>query len=201
MMRVGDQFVFALGDAVRPGETDIIGDFDYVRWVVGPPNLSAPLGEYPRYMPRILDDLLTKKPHARGELDPTPPPQYSDRLGQYFVPNCASFKVEWALDPDSEFVGGRLDGEKRVYWFDQGDKADPSVSGDVDNPLRALEEILDDDWVPTNIDRAIRLGGPHRRTRTACSSGSRSRRYGLTAPTGRTILPCSRPTASRLRGI
>ena len=43
---------------------------------------------------------------ARCELDPTPPPQLPNGLGHYFLPNCASFKVEWALDPHSDFVGG-----------------------------------------------------------------------------------------------
>ncbi len=34
---------------------------------------------------------------ARSRMDVTPPPSQAYRLGHYFLPNCASFKVEWAI--------------------------------------------------------------------------------------------------------
>jgi len=59
---------------------------------------------------------------APSRLDPSPPPQRADRMGHYFLPHCASFKVEWMLDPQSEFVGGRLDGINDAMWFDPGNE-------------------------------------------------------------------------------
>ena len=35
---------------------------------------------------------------ARSRLDLAPPARQADRLGHHFIPHCASFKVEWALD-------------------------------------------------------------------------------------------------------
>ena len=130
--------------SILRSEVDVIESFDYERYVVGPPSASSQLGEYPRYLPRMFDNFFNGPPHARSRLDPTPPALYIDRLGHYFLPNCASFKVEWALDPNSEFVGGRLGGEKQIYWFDQGDKANQNVQNSMDNPLRSLEDVLKD---------------------------------------------------------
>lgn len=34
----------------------------------------------------------------RSQMDPEPPASQAQRMGHYFLPNCASFKVEWAVD-------------------------------------------------------------------------------------------------------
>gem|GEM_PF-1160103 len=48
----------------------------------------------------------------RSILDETLPAPIGDRIGHYLLPNCASFKVEWTMDPDI------LGGGDRVLWFD-----------------------------------------------------------------------------------
>ena len=101
---------------------------------------QTPWSGPPWYLPRIfyhdggvdpLDDLF-----SRSQLDPTPPPARAERLGHYFLPDCASFKVEWTLDPHCDFVGGRLEGTREVFWFDPGrfDPQDPK-----EHPLTELE--------------------------------------------------------------
>jgi hypothetical protein len=94
-------------------------------------------------LPAIFDPTAGRtwsKPYARSRLDATAPPELATRLGAYFVPRCASFKVEWSLDPKSSFVGGRLDGEKRLYWFDPGALKDPARPSEPPNPMKALED-------------------------------------------------------------
>lgn len=89
-----------------------------------------------------------KSPYARSLLDVTPPPALARRLGHYLMPNCASFKVEWTLDPRSSFVAGRLDGMTEVLWFDPGHVKDtnqfsPNPGMDQDDPLLSLKVALD----------------------------------------------------------
>jgi hypothetical protein len=49
--------------------------------------------------------------YTRSQLDLTPPARLANRIGAYFLPNCASFKVEWALplsrlpDPNGVLAG------------------------------------------------------------------------------------------------
>ncbi len=104
---------------------------------------------WPWFLPEIFGDTQTavpyanwQKPFARSLLDPAPPALYADRLAHYMLPRCASFKVEWALNPRSHFVGGRLDGAKEIYWLDPGYEADPAISGDTDDPLRPLQQAV-----------------------------------------------------------
>ena len=57
---------------------------------------------------------------ARSHLDTQPPPTGAHRLGHYFVPHCASFKVEWT---PNEISGGGGDllaeaGLPEVIWID-----------------------------------------------------------------------------------
>ena len=78
----------------------------------------------------------------RSQLDLLPPPQKASRLGHYFIPRCASFKVEWALDlrglvpftagaqPPPPF-DGPPDG---VVWLDPG-------RVDVNGVLKPFEEL------------------------------------------------------------
>lgn len=80
------------------------------------------------------------KPFARSQMDPTPPPTMASRLAHYMLPRCASFKVEWSLDPGSEFVGGRLGGVNEVLWFDPGDAGDLTSATPSPDPLRSLQD-------------------------------------------------------------
>lgn len=98
------------------GRKDVVADFDYERLVLELHSLDD--DDTPPYLPAVLP--LNDPVPARSLLDLAPPPGIDGALGHYFLPNCASFKVEWALDPASEFVGGRLDGETEVYWIDMG---------------------------------------------------------------------------------
>lgn len=109
------------------GKTDVIGNFSYEEVVLKP----GP-GE-PWYLPGIIDPA---DPAPRSPLDLSPPPLLGDRLGAFFLSNCASFKVEWMLDSRSEFVAGRLDGTREIYWFDPGrfDEIDAN-----EHPLMELE--------------------------------------------------------------
>ncbi len=56
--------------------------------------------------------------YRRSRLDETPPPSLYSRLGAFFLPHCASFKVEWALSHPS------IDGNEKfieVIWVDPAD--------------------------------------------------------------------------------
>jgi type II secretory pathway pseudopilin PulG len=64
-------------------------------------------------------------PFKRSIMDTTPPPLYANRLGHYLLANCASFKVEWSLNPRSDFVAGRLSGIREILWVDPGHTNDP----------------------------------------------------------------------------
>jgi type II secretory pathway pseudopilin PulG len=127
-------------------------------WVCLPTHTSIPgnrefetgqVSGPPWYLPPLFDPgpgrRLASKPFARSQLDPVPPAVLARRLGHYFVPRCASFKVEWALDPRSEFVGGRLDGEKEVFWFDPGAERDPADPSSRPDPLASLTRAIDEE--------------------------------------------------------
>ncbi len=101
----------------------------------------------PWYLPPVFGDLSKPyaqwfKPFERSRMDSTPPAVLASRLGHFMLPRCASFKVEWALNPHSEFVAGRLDGAGEVFWFDPGDNGDPSDAAVKPDPLRSLEERI-----------------------------------------------------------
>jgi len=121
-----------LGDpSILRSENDVVEGFNLLQ------HAQTPWSDSPWSLPAIFDDAL---PFARSRLDPTSPAPLADRLGHYFLPNCASFKVEWTLNPRSDFVGGRLDGTREVYWFDPGrfDPDDPAG-----HPLAELEVARD----------------------------------------------------------
>jgi hypothetical protein len=67
------------------------------------------------------------------------------------LPNCASFKVEWALDPRSPFVDGRLDGLTETLWFDSGDEQ-PCLNNTPDPLCSLAKKIkeLDDKNLPAD---------------------------------------------------
>lgn len=118
-----------------PGGTGI-EPFDYEREALLPFQQLLDLWQRP-----IIFDRMT--PHARSRLDVTPPPAYANRLGHYLLPNCASFKVEWTLDPQSSFVAGRLDGMTEILWFDPGFVKNPfSPNPAQDDPLQTLEDAI-----------------------------------------------------------
>ena len=136
-------------EKILNGEADTFGLFSYEELVLTP----RPAAE-PWHLPRVFDtaNFGEVKPWnrtlefnaaeylGRSQLDPTPPPTRAVRLGHYFVPNCASFKVEWALDPRSAFVNGRLEDTTEIFWFDQAlfDANDPGV-----HPLTSLQRARD----------------------------------------------------------
>ncbi len=125
------------------GQRDAIGPFSYEAIVLRP---MVGLGtDNPWFLPSIFQGVYLNPPwtlHERSRIDSSPPALLHDHgrfygLGHHMLPNCASFKVEWALNPRSEFVAGRLDGLGEMLWFDPGDVgSSPNVSRD---PLRAIE--------------------------------------------------------------
>jgi hypothetical protein len=64
--------------------------------------------------------------YARSELDVTPPSVLAGRSGAYFLPNCASFKVEWT------FADPVLDDLPQTLWVDPANTV--LVTGDAHNP-------------------------------------------------------------------
>jgi len=136
-------------DRLLECHADVIGNFGYEQQVLRAqldPSTGDPLGE-PWYLPAIFGDVTTllagsKKPFARSKLDPTPPALYASRIGHYLLPNCASFKVEWTLNPRSEFVASRFNRSNEVFWFDPGHPSDPFK--DLDAMIKELKPKTDD---------------------------------------------------------
>ncbi len=128
------------------GEFDVVGDFAYEQLVLTP---YQTVDQW--YLPKVFGDMDQKtyaewdKPFERSQLDPTPPAFISDRLGHYLISNCASFKVEWTLNPRSEFVAGRLNNMKETYWFDPGaiDAVNGMPNPANDDPLKTIQEEID----------------------------------------------------------
>ncbi len=143
---------------ILQGAADVIGNFNS-KWVEEP-GVTGPW-----FAPAIFDGGVVGEqcPYLRSQLDPTPPAAYGDRLGHYLLPNCASFKVEWALDPHSDFVGGRLAGEKEIFWFDPG-YLDPEGVRTNDDPLWTLQAAIDRDPVnlPVNLASLLSNRVDHR---------------------------------------
>ncbi len=103
---------------ILDGRRDYIingGSFNYQRDVVN--LLPDPTYDCNDDNPGALIRLI--KPSL---VDPTPPYTQSKRLGHYFLPNCASFKVEWALDvSDVDYGplrGTNLPGASSIIWID-----------------------------------------------------------------------------------
>ena len=146
--------------AFLTGKTDVLSAFNYEEWVLTPSD--GPSGRFPFYWPKIFDH-PDFPPFARSRIDPVPPPLIADRLGHYFLPHCASFKVEWALNPSDDFVGGRLDGERELYWCDPGavdplaqienvilDPATEATRADTLEELVSLPLLGEIEWVPNS---------------------------------------------------
>jgi len=137
------------GPPILQGETDVITRFDYERWVVEPYK-TDPIGQYPYFWPEIFKD-TDFPPHARSVLDETPPPRFANRLGQFFIPHCASFKVEWAIDRKSPYVGGLLDDEKEIFWVDPG--IEPGPEAPFKQPLGDLYFLATDPSNPDSVQQ------------------------------------------------
>jgi hypothetical protein len=106
-------------------------------------------GLWPWYWPKIFDQVgptQWSEPFARSQLDTNPSPRLAKRLGHYFLPDCSSFKVEWGLDPRSDFVGGRLDDESVLLWFDPGAREFPQNPGEAPRsvPMKDLYLVHDE---------------------------------------------------------
>lgn len=105
----------------------------------------------------VLDPPASPDPpswYARSRMDVTPPAVFASRLGHYFIPGCASFKVEWTVDDP------RLVGEPNVYWFDPGYRVDPSDSADVQDNLGELLNVINDPTTdPARVARLKSLRG------------------------------------------
>ncbi len=140
---------------ILQGETDVFEGFDMEAMVLDPGaktdnNYAA--GTFPTYLPLIFRapggaQTLIATPHARCELDEDPPPTVSTGVNHYFLPKCASFKVEWALDPGD--ARGLLDGESEVFWFDPGALA---IGNANPEPLQTLYDATYPPNGPENID-------------------------------------------------
>jgi len=142
-----------LGDhALLQSATDVVINFDYES-LVQRDTVPQPTIYYPGQPVLTLTDTWhlplifgirgrPLQPFARSELDPAPPPLYADRLGHYMLPNCASFKVEWTMNPRADFVAGRLDNQREILWIDPGHTEDPVGLPDAakDDALATIEE-------------------------------------------------------------
>ncbi len=132
-----------LGDPLLlDGAVDVVVNFDYESLVLHDtmlPGDKEPSIENWR-LPTVFGhrgNHVVQSPFQRSRLDTTPPPLYADRLGHFMLPNCASFKVEWSLNPRSDFVSGRLSGIREILWIDPGQTSDP-----VGLPNTALDDSL-----------------------------------------------------------
>lgn len=127
-------------ESLLRGETDLLENFNFDLQVLEPLFANTTFGSFPYFYPPFLTDAyegdISPLPFARSRLDPTPPPTIPEPVNSFLLERCASFKVEWALDPYSEFVGGRLTGENEVYWFDP---AEPVGNDYTTGPLRTLQ--------------------------------------------------------------
>ena len=149
----GAPFMFGLANPrILRGETDVVGNFDFDRLVLQPFKVGTSNCNYaffPWFLPGLFENEnvflsfqganYEFKDKLRTRLDPTPPASVAKRIAPAMLPNCANFKVEWTLDPRGEFVNGRLEGVRDVFWFDPG----------AENPLAelvaAIQRAPDDD--------------------------------------------------------
>ncbi len=131
-------------------QDDLVWNFSYDQLVLKPQLIGTNYVGAPWFLPQIFGNVSLAystwyKPFLRSRMDPTPPMMMSNRMGAFFLPNCASFKVEWALDPRSLFVSERLNETSDVFWIDQGDVGDSSrLTFKGPDPLYSLQKRIDD---------------------------------------------------------
>lgn len=119
---------------ILSGLVDLVGGFDYEATIAGktyflPPLTAANQADGTDY--RFFTGWF-----QRGLLDADPPAPTSERIGQYFMPNCASFKVEWTID-DPRMLSG-----DRILWFDSADLGSPQKV--IDAETKRIEEVTGD---------------------------------------------------------
>lgn len=124
------------------GATDVVKNFNYEQMVLKP--MADGEGLFPRCLPQVLYAPPGGPPlDVRSRLDLTPPAPLGPRLAHYCLPGCASFKVEWALDPRGELVAGRLEGEREIYWFDPGHWDHVSGDPNKSDPAAQMRAAFD----------------------------------------------------------
>ncbi len=124
-------------------DTLITGELDFIR---NPDDQNGvPVPSF--YQDSVLNMEATNQQISdwlrRSQLDPQPPVSLRTRLGHYFLPNCASFKVEWALSDPS------LRGQKEIIWVDP---LIPVLTGGANIPIVELLEELDNNSQGQGID-------------------------------------------------
>ncbi len=89
----------------------------------------------------VLQPMTTKSAwRRRAKLDLNPPATKADRMGAWFLPNCASFKVEWALSTPK--TASILQEHQEVIWVDS---ASADTMGKVESELQTLINRYDPD--------------------------------------------------------
>ncbi|MCK4658679.1 MAG: type II secretion system protein [Phycisphaerae bacterium] len=102
------------GETVRYALVE--GRQDVVASPVREPADPAPFMFYEDIVARSPQDgIIPPQWYSRSELDLTPPAPLAQRLGDYLLAHCASFKVEFAIDLPE------LRGTGEVLWFDPAD--------------------------------------------------------------------------------
>jgi type II secretory pathway pseudopilin PulG len=140
----------------------LTGEIDFIinRDVIDPDDEPSFFTEDVVDMKVVHDDLDAWL--RRSKLDTKPPAKFRTLLGHYFLPNCASFKVEWALsDP-------RLKGQREIIWVDpylpfdlppgdpipivgRIDMMAANALGPMQMELEKLADALDEDFNPRNV--------------------------------------------------
>ena len=139
-------------DYIRDGRRDYIVNkspgFDYETDVADRQDRSDDRGWY-AYVRNPATDTDPNDVNAvvnwmrRTQLAADPTADQADRLGAYFLPHCASFKVEWALDlSDFDFGACRMPempGAQSTIWVDPANFAQLIVDlqDAIDNPASA----------------------------------------------------------------
>jgi type II secretory pathway pseudopilin PulG len=151
-------------DLIRNGQADVLIDngstagsiqFDYVRdvekglsnFLIAQAHIGPMASPDPEFFPN-RHDLL-----ARTRLDLTPPATQAGRLGPAFLPNCASFKVEWTFQDLNQRA------LREIIWIDplRVDRAvarltqlstDPSYTPAEHSQITALLNNFEDVPVP-----------------------------------------------------
>lgn len=117
-----------IADVVVSQPEEVGGSFDYDAMVVNFPNIVQARAGMPVEWRR------------RARLDLTPPPTLAARMGAWFLPNCASFKVEWALStPQTASI---LQEHQEVIWVDS---ASSDTMRKVESELQTIINRYDPD--------------------------------------------------------
>jgi len=128
--------------------------FDYAYHVV---NRLKPIPEGPEFGPALDVDPINVAAVVnmmpRTLLDAAPPSNQVGRMGQYFLPHCASFKVEWALDLSDVDLAPceEIEFNREILWVDplkfaelisQINQMVISEPNCVDRPMRILKKLI-----------------------------------------------------------